>query len=124
MSIEIHVSSTAGRVNPSACLESYFGGSLPRLASRDVGDSGGGKLGVHGAEHGINATSSTDIAEKQAADGGCDDSDARGWVYSSGPPGLLEATEAACIAFQRTRTGRRDREGVKALEWYCARWEV
>ncbi|KAM0210004.1 hypothetical protein ACHAQI_006116 [Fusarium lateritium] len=53
----------------------------------------------------------------------------QGWVYSSGPPALLSATERACIQFQRDIRGnaKGDNEkgwAVQDLSWYMARWEV
>ncbi|CAG7561206.1 unnamed protein product [Fusarium equiseti] len=49
-----------------------------------------------------------------------------GWVYSSGPPALLSATEQACIEFQKEHRGKDNEKGwtVQDLSWYMARWEV
>ena len=60
-----------------------------------------------------------------------------GWVYCSGPPGLLDATESACVQYRHslkespttlnasdTEAGHGNTSVLKNLEWYCARWEV
>lgn len=69
----------------------------------------------------------------QASAGSLVDDDGRqdglqGWVYMSGPDGLLSAAEDACLDLQEEV--RRDRKGSTALmplkqfDWYVARWEV
>lgn len=47
----------------------------------------------------------------------------RGWVYCSGPEGLLDVTEAACVEFE---SGLRCSASpfVNKLDWYIARWQV
>lgn len=48
------------------------------------------------------------------------------WVYFSGPNGLMNAAEQACIDF-RTAT-RRTNKAAKVccprFDWYCAKWDV
>ncbi|CAH0046840.1 unnamed protein product [Clonostachys solani] len=49
------------------------------------------------------------------------------WVYSSGPDGLIQATESACVAARQeihdiVKTGRKPT--VLELDWYMAKWEV
>ncbi|KAF5002983.1 hypothetical protein FDECE_10457 [Fusarium decemcellulare] len=49
------------------------------------------------------------------------------WIYSSGPDGLLRATETACIEARRQvrEIGKgRSRASVKDVNWYIATWEV
>ncbi|RBR25384.1 uncharacterized protein FIESC28_01821 [Fusarium coffeatum] len=52
--------------------------------------------------------------------------DGSGWVYSSGPPALLSATERACVEFQKDHRNKDNEKGwtVHDLSWYMARWEV
>ena len=46
------------------------------------------------------------------------------WVYLSGPEGLLQAGESACVEVQRQiRKGNQD-FGVQRLDYYSAKWEV
>ncbi|KAH7196491.1 uncharacterized protein B0J16DRAFT_390408 [Fusarium flagelliforme] len=49
-----------------------------------------------------------------------------GWVYSSGPPALLSATERACVEFQKKHGAKHNEKDwtVQDLSWYMARWEV
>jgi hypothetical protein len=45
------------------------------------------------------------------------------WVYSSGPDGLINATEDACVkAGREVRAGRKKKIGE--IAWYMAKWEV
>ena len=44
------------------------------------------------------------------------------WVYISGPEGLLDDGEDACLAFKR-ELGR-DSPDCHQIDWYAARWEV
>ncbi|CAH0033919.1 unnamed protein product [Clonostachys rhizophaga] len=49
------------------------------------------------------------------------------WVYSSGPDGLISATESACVAARQeihdiVKNGREP--AVLELDWYMAKWEV
>lgn len=50
------------------------------------------------------------------------------WVYCSGPDGLLEATETACIKVEkeirRSKKKQAARGRVETLEWYIARWSL
>ncbi|VUC32436.1 unnamed protein product [Clonostachys rosea] len=49
------------------------------------------------------------------------------WVYSSGPDGLIRATESACVATRQeihniVKNG--GNPSVRELDWYMAKWEV
>ncbi|CAG9989230.1 unnamed protein product [Clonostachys byssicola] len=49
------------------------------------------------------------------------------WIYSSGPDGLIRATESACVAARQeihdiVKDGREP--NVFELDWYMAKWEV
>ncbi|KAM0340360.1 hypothetical protein ACHAPU_010496 [Fusarium lateritium] len=51
------------------------------------------------------------------------------WVYSSGPPALLSATQKSCVTMQKeirggTREGYEKGWTVQDLTWHMARWEV
>ncbi|KAF4459449.1 ferric reductase [Fusarium albosuccineum] len=49
------------------------------------------------------------------------------WIYSSGPDGLLRATETACIEARRQVreiVKGRSRASVKDVNWYIATWEA
>ncbi|RSL81912.1 hypothetical protein BHE90_006622 [Fusarium euwallaceae] len=50
--------------------------------------------------------------------------DASAWVYSSGPDGLIRATEAACVKVRREIRESGGKSGVKEIDWYMAKWEV
>lgn len=48
------------------------------------------------------------------------------WVYFSGPNGLMNAAEQACIDFNtaRRRADKAARISSPRLDWYCAKWDV
>jgi ferric-chelate reductase len=43
------------------------------------------------------------------------------WVYSSGPDGLLHATETACVEIRREIKASK---GTNEIDWYMAKWEL
>ena len=45
------------------------------------------------------------------------------WVYISGPEGLLDDGEDACLAFQREMSWNSASSGNR-IDWYTSRWEV
>ncbi|GAB7346183.1 hypothetical protein MBLNU457_4924t1 [Dothideomycetes sp. NU457] len=48
------------------------------------------------------------------------------WVYFSGPDGLMNAAEQACIDFKsaRRRADKAAKISSPRLDWYCAKWDV
>ncbi|RSL53161.1 hypothetical protein CEP54_010557 [Fusarium duplospermum] len=46
------------------------------------------------------------------------------WVYSSGPDGLIRATEAACVKIRHEIKDRKNKPCVGEIDWYMAKWEV
>lgn len=58
--------------------------------------------------------------------GTASDKRGRGWIYASGPGGLLQATEEACVNMQRKMRNADNTVScrVQNLSWYIARWEV
>ncbi|GKT62721.1 hypothetical protein ColTof4_01659 [Colletotrichum tofieldiae] len=53
----------------------------------------------------------------------------RAWVYSSGPAGLLDSVERACVEAQKSiriakNGGTTNSWAVQNLSWYMAKWEV
>lgn len=65
----------------------------------------------------------------ESGEGGRREASGKGWVYVSGPEGLLFSTEAACVSLRKEiRRGRETYGGVnwcvEGLEWYSAKWEV
>ena len=105
-----HVSSQAGRINPMGCLQSFFGSAASdKGATQHIGESKASDAHRH------------DMRE-----------DAVGWVYCSGPGGLLEAADAACLDLRREiRSANSVKQpdtssslAIKDFNWYCAKWEV
>ncbi|KAJ4211459.1 hypothetical protein NW759_012371 [Fusarium solani] len=50
--------------------------------------------------------------------------DATAWIYSSGPDGLIRATEAACVKIRHETREMRGKSHIKEIDWYMAKWEV
>ncbi|KAI8716350.1 Ferric oxidoreductase domain-containing protein [Fusarium sp. LHS14.1] len=46
------------------------------------------------------------------------------WVYSSGPDGLIRATEAACVKLRHEIKETGGKSHVKEIDWHMAKWEV
>ncbi|OBR08367.1 Ferric reductase [Colletotrichum higginsianum IMI 349063] len=63
------------------------------------------------------------------AGGAVASSSGHAWVYSSGPTGLLDSVEKACIGAQKSIRVAKDEKGasswaVQDIGWYVAKWEV
>ena len=123
MEVVVHVSRTDGRIDPTACLAEFFEpAALPPPAQASATEPGA----LEGA---ISPVKGGD--EKAQAESADAPDAASGWVYCSGPAGLLDATDAACLGFSRRLRAARaangapsSRAGVARLDWYCAKWEV
>ncbi|KAF4975336.1 hypothetical protein FZEAL_7869 [Fusarium zealandicum] len=50
--------------------------------------------------------------------------DERAWVYSSGPDGLIQSTEEACMKIKREIRATKGKSSVQEIDWYMAKWEV
>ena len=69
-------------------------------------------LGIDGASADTNPVGEKEVAPKGSV-----------WVYSSGPDGLINATEDACVKARRTiRSG--NQTPIGDISWYMAKWEV
>ena len=123
MNVIIHISgSGAGRLEPLGVLQDCFSATSPTSKAE--------KHIEKGSETGeqTNKEVKDESGDKQQ--------DQIGWIYCSGPTGLLNATETACVQYRRTlkdiaspadgavEDGRSGGSVVKEIEWYCARWEV
>ena len=119
MEVMIHVSSEAGRVDPTACVISFFGPTeLPPPVGHRVLEP------ACGNERNSSNNEKSDTAPEPKAPSKRDA--ASGWVYCSGPSGFLDATDEACLDLSRRLRTDSPEHGTKIrrLTWYCAKWEV
>ncbi|KAM0437855.1 hypothetical protein ACHAPT_002220 [Fusarium lateritium] len=104
----LHLEETATSV-PNLRLITHIGSTVGRM---DPGEMIRQSLGLDSAP-GAHPTSDGERVGKVTA-----------WVYSSGPDGLISATEAACGKIRREIRELGDKSSVQEIDWYMAKWEV
>ena len=111
MEFIVHVSSEAGRIDATGCLQKFMEPATLLELANEMGTHAAGEDAIleKGVEGGAGRTTGV---RPEGTD----------WIYCSGPVGLLDVTDAACLKFQH-QVGSRSR-GVRSLGWYCAKWEV
>ena len=95
-----------------------------------ISSAGGGRLNPATCLHDFLAHGQpAESTEKRLAKS--PDSQAKCWVYCSGPEGLLDAAETACVDYkeklrrEKTASTSKGAAGsVGTFEWYCAKWDV
>ena len=122
MEIVVHVSRTLGRVDPVACLASFF---EPTELLAPVRGPMTQQKPCDEVARGMDEKDGKALVQRP------EPSEATGWVYCSGPSGLLDATDGACLDLSRRLRASRGASGapprtgtVSKLDWYCAKWEV
>ena len=115
MDVVVYVSREAGRLEPAAELASFFeSAEAPVPVRRPVAECGDSDQVVDGKA--AEKVPTTAVMKKLPS----------GWVYCSGPAGLLHVTDVACLNLDRSLRIRSKSQdfGLTRLDRYCAKWEV